>query len=378
MSYNGPATAAANALNAEKIFEAMKSDALAKDALKERTKRKNKVARSKKMPTPNLEPVWAGDESACTTAPTPPVPTPEDDEPVAVPKMWAVYGNTYTPCEKAIKSLRSGHYDIKVSSSQGIYFEDKVMNTDDIITLSDSASEEIVNGIEHFWSKKDKYRALKLLWKRGILLYGPPGGGKTSTVHLITRSMVERKGLAIYVSDPNLAIAGLDTLRYIEPDRPIIVILEDIDAIISRHGEPAMLSLLDGQAQIDNVVYLATTNYPEKLDKRITNRPSRFDIVKQVPMPSPEARTQYLSAKLPELAAQPSVLNKWVNGTEGFSIAHIKELITSVWCLELDFDETLARLRNMINNSPSSTMDNKDGNKSTGFGFMAGMVAQGK
>ena len=56
------------------------------------------------------------------------------------------------------------------------------------------------------------------------------------------------------------------------------------------YAESEYLSLLDGENQIGNVVYVATTNYPEKLDKRFTDRPSRFDVVQKISMPNEDGK----------------------------------------------------------------------------------------
>ena len=143
--------------------------------------------------------------------------------------------------------------------------------------------------------------------------------------------------------------------------------MEDLDAIQQTYGEADMLALLDGDLQIDNVVFIATTNYPEKLDKRMVNRPSRFDIVRKISMPTPEARTVYLKARNPRIAKTDELLD-WVDATNEFSIAHLKELIVSVEALGQGFDQTIERLRVMIDKQPSST----DDDKKTEIGFMAG------
>jgi SpoVK/Ycf46/Vps4 family AAA+-type ATPase len=274
-----------------------------------------------------------------------------------VPKLWSVYGDTFSPCEKATKELPAGHYSIRVSNERGIFFAKKEIASDELMILPDTASDDVIASIESFWTKKEQYRAFKFLWKRGILLYGPPGSGKTCTVQIVANKIVEKGGLAIYVSNPQLTIQGLDLLRYIEPDRPVVVILEDIDAIIEKFGESDLLSLLDGEFQVDNAVFLATTNYPEELDDRIKNRPSRFDIVRKIGMPSEAARKMYLTAKNPRIKDNEEELARWVKDTNEFSIAHMKELIISIECLELPYAECIERLEKMRNSDISSRDD---------------------
>jgi AAA+ superfamily predicted ATPase len=269
-------------------------------------------------------------------------------------KMWAVQGDAYIGCEQAIDTLPAGQYTIKHHHNIGVHFSKHTINLDDLLILPDSASEEIINGIEDFWNKEQHFRKFGFLWKRGVLLWGPAGSGKTSTLQLISKKIIDRNGLAIYINNPELGHAGLELLRRIEPNRPIVVMLEDIDALIEAWGEADLLALLDGELQIDNVVFIATTNYPERLDKRLVNRPSRFDVVKKIGMPSKEARVVYLSNKNPRLA-NTDELAQWVDLSEGFSIAHLKELIVSVEVFEVDVDAAAHRLRKMMDDAPSSS-----------------------
>lgn len=376
--------------------------------------------------------------------------TPESDsiKATAGATMWAKHGDSFFPCEDSVDKLDAGQYTID-ATNQGIFFTKKKVVLDDLIQLPDSSSQEVLDEIKVFWEREEVYRRLKVTWKRGVLLWGPPGSGKTTTVQLLSKMIVDMGGISVYCTAPRVTASGLDAFRRIEPDRPVVVILEDLDAIIHNYGEPDLLALLDGELQIDNVVFVATTNYPEKLDKRIVNRPSRFDIVKKVPMPSKEARKIYLLEKNPRLAeseitkvdpekelqlnelsddiieledAVASVdskaikesiktlktslrsadnamkadvsediqdletvleshkakkaelaeakkkasslkkelntkipeIDSWVELTENYSIAHIKELVLSVECYNRPLKETIARLDSMISKQPTS------------------------
>jgi SpoVK/Ycf46/Vps4 family AAA+-type ATPase len=281
-------------------------------------------------------------------------------------KMWAVSGDAYFPCEKVEKKLSPGQYVVQFSQNKGYYFMKKKVNLDDLIVLPDTKSEHVLKSISHFWKKEKAFRKHGFLWKRGMMVWGPPGSGKTSTLQQLSKMIIDNGGFSVYVNtDPEFVAHGLTIMRRIEPDRPIIVMIEDIDAIIDRHGEASLLALLDGELQIDNVVFIATTNYPEKLDQRFVNRPSRFDEIIYIGMPSSAAREVYLLAKNPSLKKGSNELAKWVKSTDGWSLAHMRELIVAIECLDNPFDETVARLIKMNEITPNS--QHADDRKSVGF-----------
>ena len=112
-------------------------------------------------------------------------------------------------------------------------------------------------------------------------MYGEPGCGKSGIIQLISQQLIEKDGIVINVKDEedvDRFTSFIATFRKVEPTRPLVVLLEDIDSLAgeNRYQTARLLNILDGVKQIEGVVYIATTNYPEKLQERITNRPSRF------------------------------------------------------------------------------------------------------
>ncbi len=269
-------------------------------------------------------------------------------------KMWAVSGRDYYPAESAIDTLRPGQYVVKDSNISGVYFSARDINLDDLLVLPDSNSKKVLSHIEDFWENENVFREYGFLWKRGIMLWGPPGSGKTSTVQQLSKQIVDMGGITVYCVNPMLTAVGLDLFRRIEPNRPLVVIFEDIDAIVQEYGESHLLAMLDGELQVDNVVFVATTNYPGRLDKRFINRPSRFDEIIKIGMPSAAAREYYLLAKNPRLQNSEFEIEQWVEETNGFSVAHLKELIISVECFDKPFDEAIDRLKTMMEATPDS------------------------
>lgn len=246
----------------------------------------------------------------------------------------------------SVSTLPGGVYN--VSHENGLtYFGRLELVRDDLIQLPDSTAASIVHSIRRFWTREAYFRKLRQIFKRGVLIYGPPGSGKTATVVQVVEETVAVGGIGV-IGDcsPGILSKGLQSLRSIEPKRPLVVVLEDIDDIIRNWGESTLLNILDGANQVDNVVYLATTNYPENLDGRIKDRPSRFDEVRKVGLPSLEARAVFFKAKASE-ALSDDEIQSWAEATDGLGVAHLRELVVAVLCLDNDFGETVERLKGM-------------------------------
>jgi SpoVK/Ycf46/Vps4 family AAA+-type ATPase len=104
------------------------------------------------------------------------------------------------------------------------------------------------------------------------------------------------------------------------------------------------------------VVFLATTNYPERLGPRIINRPSRFDKRFKIGHPKAAARKLYLEhvigngdvekgrAEAKRLGVD---LKQWVKDTAEMSLAHLKELFIAVLILKDPYEEAIETLKSM-------------------------------
>jgi SpoVK/Ycf46/Vps4 family AAA+-type ATPase len=258
------------------------------------------------------------------------------------PRQWGVFDSVYRPVGITAKKIKAGIYQFR-NNGNGIVANPMDVVTDELIELPDPTCAEVLAGIEKFWSMEERYRQHGLLYKRSVGLYGPPGGGKTATVMLLARRVIAMDGLVILFN--GYADDGLELLRKIEPKRRVICIMEDLDDIIDS-WESEILSLLDGETQVDGVVYVATTNHYDKLPATLVNRPSRFDEWIEVKMPSPASRAAYLAKVAPQLSTDERV--RWRQDTAGFSIAHLKELVAAVLCLEHPYEQVLERLQKML------------------------------
>jgi SpoVK/Ycf46/Vps4 family AAA+-type ATPase len=274
------------------------------------------------------------------------------DEIPKTERVWAKHDDVFWEGTTTTKTIPSGIYNIIALPNVGPALHFKNQSTDELIVPDDDIIPEIIIEFNKFWASKVEFDKRGLVFKRGFMLHGPPGSGKTSLLALLNQILIrEYKGIILDIENPQLATEGLRLVRKIEPDRPIILLLEDIDSLVEHYGEDQYLSLLDGEDQVPNIVSIATTNYPERLDPRFVNRPSRFDKVIFLDYPNTSTRRQYLKHKEPNFTD--SELDEWTNISKGFTIAHLKEMIVAVKCLGQPLNEVVERLQKM-KKKPSS------------------------
>lgn len=269
--------------------------------------------------------------------------------------QWALCGpGEFLAIQKTQKCLTDGVYRIKSVNNDIVFYKTEI-NIDDLLTFPDSVGDNILSEIDDFWNKSEAFKKYGFLHRRGYLLYGPAGGGKTSLVQQILKKIIERRGVVFLVDNPTLLGLGLAQFREVEPNRNVVCVFEDIDSIIDSFGEDSILSILDGEMQIDKVLNIATTNYPEKLHKRLVGRPRRFDRVMKIGMPNVEVRRLYFQKKL---GIDDAEIDTWIKKTDGFSFAAMAELVISVKCLGTPFNEAVTILADLLNDKPSSEHDN--------------------
>lgn len=264
--------------------------------------------------------------------------------------QYGIYEDGYLPASRTIPKLPTGIYKPVMHHSHNgstLYFRPLTVLTDDLIQFTDSVLKEIVEEVKVFWSQKDKYEEYGFRHKRGYLLHGAPGSGKSCLINMFVEEMLKHDSIVLYGGDLSNAISLLPKFREVEPNRPIMVIFEDIDTSIkiNRDAESALLSLLDGETKLDNVVYVATTNYPEDLEERMLNRPGRFDRIIEIELPNDEMRTQYFMAKVGTTKGKDG--SDFVKMTKGLSLGHLREFVVEVFIQGKNPGDVAGNLQNM-------------------------------
>jgi len=204
---------------------------------------------------------------------------------------------------------------------------------------------EIEINVINVFLKNEQYVAKNIPTKRGIILEGPPGNGKSLLVKYIENALAD-KVTFIYVTDalvanPNSLSKIFDIARRYTP---CVLVLEDVDSIGSsrEYGNPSitaeLLSRLDGLEELVDFVTIATTNFPEKIDDALKNRPNRFDRRIKIKLPSPERCAELLKISLNHrgvLNIKNEEVNQISEKLNGFSGAQIKEVIITAQMIAL-------------------------------------------
>lgn len=169
------------------------------------------------------------------------------------------------------------------------------------VLLDPALNEPARQDFETFWESESWFVEQHLPYRRGFLLYGPPGNGKTTVARIMACHPLVSTFSIDFSSEglPNVALTEM--FQAAEDRAPALIILEDLDRVFGT-GAPAnrtritlqhLLNCLDGLASQNGIVVVATANDPTTLDSAILKRPGRFDRLAAFPPPSLEMRHLY-------------------------------------------------------------------------------------
>lgn len=154
------------------------------------------------------------------------------------------------------------------------------------VILDEGVGEAILNDVKDFLESGDWYHRRGIPYRRGYLLYGPPGSGKTSYIQALAGEL-DYNICILNLSENNLTDDRLNHLMNHIPERSILL-LEDVDAAFNKREQSkekgftsgvtfsGLLNALDGVTSAEECITFMTTNHPDKLDPALM-RPGRVD-----------------------------------------------------------------------------------------------------
>ena len=177
--------------------------------------------------------------------------------------------------------------------------------------------------------------------KRGVLLFGPPGTGKTHTVRYLMSRLPETTVVVLTANALRLIGQACEIARALQP---ALVVVEDVDLIAqdrSHHmnATPLLFQLLNEMDGLDgdaDVTFLLTTNRVDALEPALAMRPGRVDHAVEVPLPDAEGRARLLHLYRGTLDLDLSGAETLIERTAGVTASFIKELIRRATLISLD------------------------------------------
>ncbi|HEX7448808.1 MAG TPA: ATP-binding protein [Pirellulales bacterium] len=229
--------------------------------------------------------------------------------------------------------MKRPHYlQGQVLSAQGCILQDFQACGWDDVALDPVVRAAIELNTSEVIRRREAFRRNGVPMKRGVVLYGPPGTGKTLVAKVLAGLDLATfiYATAADMEAPCRVRATFDLARRLEPT---ILFFEDIDLFADERSSYSskavlgeILAQLDGLKSNDGLIFMATTNDLEAIDPAIRERPSRFDVVLHIGLPSLDARQKILAQNLPAAPDVDTLLEVVGMATEGLSGAQVREV----------------------------------------------------
>jgi transitional endoplasmic reticulum ATPase len=213
----------------------------------------------------------------------------------------------------------------------------------DEVILDNDMKASLIEDVHGFFNNQQLYKKLSVPWKRGVILHGVPGNGKTISIKAFINALSSGPDPipSLYVKSFDACKGSKYAIRAIFSHArvmaPCLLIFEDLDSLITAQTRSYFLNEVDGLEANDGILMIGSTNLLDALDPAISKRPSRFDRKYHFQLPGEKERIAYCQFWRRKLADsdmvdfQEDLCPIIAKMTEGFSFAYLKELF--VWAL---------------------------------------------
>ena len=208
------------------------------------------------------------------------------------------------------------------------------------VVLDPDMKAALIADVQGFFDNQALYAQYAVPWKRGIILHGVPGNGKTISIKALINALSAREDnvSSLYVKsfETKCNTEQYSIKQIFAQARrcaPCLLIFEDLDSLVDDNIRSYFLNEVDGLESNDGILMIGSTNHLDRLDPAIAKRPSRFDRKYHFKLPGEQERKLYaeywrekLLAKNEGLEFPESLCDVVASLTEGFSFAYLKEL----------------------------------------------------
>jgi transitional endoplasmic reticulum ATPase len=244
--------------------------------------------------------------------------------------------------EVTMRDFIEAYKEITPTALREVEIETPTVHWEDIGGLHE-VKQRLIEAIQWPLEYPEKFERLGIKPPKGVLLYGPPGCGKTLLAKAVATeaeaNFITIKGPEVYskwVGESEKAIR--EVFRKARQAAPCVIFLDEIETIVPRKDilddssgvthrvASQLLAEMDGIEELRDVIVIGATNRPDLMDPAIL-RPGRFDRLIYVPPPDEKSRLQILkiyTQKMP--LAEDVSLEKIASMTEGYSGADLESL----------------------------------------------------
>jgi len=281
--------------------------------------------------------------------------------------------------EVNVEDFMNAYREITPTAMREVYIEVPSVNWADVGGLTE-VKQELQEAVEWPIKKPEVFKRVGIRPPKGILLFGPPGCGKTMLAKAVATeseaNFISIKGPELFskwVGESEKAIR--EVFRKGRTAAPSIVFFDELDSVVPRRGMgfgdsgvserviSQLLTEMDGIESLVNVVIIGATNRPDIIDQAIL-RPGRFDRLIYVPAPDHATRLNILKIHTRNMPLARDVdLEQIAHQAAGYSGADLEAVSREAGLISLrrdidtksvtieDFRDALERVR------PSVTPD---------------------
>jgi transitional endoplasmic reticulum ATPase len=231
-----------------------------------------------------------------------------------------------------------------IHRSRSVWMSIKDATWEDVV-MDPGVKNQLMKDILSFFTNETKeiYMRYSIPYKRGILLHGPPGNGKTSTIRALIAHLMRLKEPVptLYVKSTIDKCKGdhvsiKKIFNHARKMAPCVVVLEDLDSLVNESKVRSyFLNEMDGLEANDGILIIGSTNHLDDIDEAIRSRPSRFDRKYAFDIPQRSERELYARYWFEKLKNNDEIDFKEemcpivADLTADFSYAFMKELFVS-------------------------------------------------
>ena len=232
--------------------------------------------------------------------------------------------------------------EITPTALREVFLEIPSVHWSDVGGLDD-VKRQLIESVEWPIKYPDKFKHLGIEPPKGVLLYGPPGCGKTLLAKAVATesemNFISIKGPEVFSKWVGESEKGIrEVFRKGRMAAPAIIFIDEVDSLIPRRGGgysdsgvterviSQLLTEMDGLESLQNMIVIAATNRPDILDPAML-RPGRFDRLIYIPAPDEDARLEILRLYTRGMPLAPEVaLPVLARATKGYSGADLAAL----------------------------------------------------